>query len=242
MLALMGFFLWARVHHMVSPVLGLGLFGASFIAFVTLGIWPWHLEVGTDSIVLRSLHRVQVVPLADIRSVDDQLVGGQTAALRVTLGQAGKSLLLQPWAWSKTVFAMRAAIVLALLRSRENLPVAAGSNLDRAGLDPAQWVAKLRAIGDSAATLRDAPVDREHMLRVVEDPCSPARERAAAAVALSAGADDQDRSRLRAAAGGIADRRVRVVLESAADQASNEALASALDGLDRDEGRLRVAT
>jgi hypothetical protein len=80
-----------------------------------------------------------------------------------------------------------------------------------------EWVTSLRAIGAGAnADTRTAPFPRERLLRIVEDPTSPADDRAAAAVAVGASLGAEDRLRLRSVADAVVAPRLRVAIEAAA--------------------------
>lgn len=97
----------------------------------------------------------------------------------------------------------------------------------------AQWLEALRGLGSGAATpYRSAVTDSEKLSRLLEDPRRKPSIRAAAAVALAASGDTTAAAKLRIAAGSMADRRVRVALESIAD---DTAVAEALEELDREE-------
>lgn len=99
----------------------------------------------------------------------------------------------------------------------------------------AAWIASLRALGEGIeAGPRTAPIPRDRLLRILEAPALPAIDRAAAAVALAVDADDGERERLRIAAED-AEPRLRVVLEQAAAEADEEALAAALEAIEAAE-------
>src|SRR5262249_28225525 len=91
--------------------------------------------------------------------------------------------------------------------------------LKRGDREVSAWVSMLRTIGAGAnADMRTAPVPRERLFRIVEDPASPAIDRAAAAVALGADLDEDGRRRLADAAHATAAPKLRVAIEKAADR------------------------
>jgi hypothetical protein len=102
------------------------------------------------------------------------------------------------------------------------------------------WVAALRSIGAGAnADLRTAPMPGERLFRIVEDPASPAVDRAAAAVALGGDLDEQTRTRLRFVADATAEPRLRLAIEKAAageDKAEIEAALAEIEGKDSRRG------
>jgi hypothetical protein len=104
-----------------------------------------------------------------------------------------------------------------------------------------EWVASLRAIGTGAnADMRTAPVPRENLFRIVEDPAAVATDRAAAAIALGAELDDESRARLRRTAESTAALRLRVAFERAAGDGETAEIEAALAELDGEEGQRRA--
>jgi hypothetical protein len=91
-----------------------------------------------------------------------------------------------------------------------------------------EWIRLLRAVGSGAnADHRTAPIPREELFRIVEDPGAAPAERARAAVAIGGGLDDSGRSRLRIAAEATAAPEVRALLELSAEEADEAQIAEA---------------
>jgi hypothetical protein len=113
-----------------------------------------------------------------------------------------------------------------------------GAALRRGTRTVRQWVAALRAIGSGAnADMRTAPLPRERLLRIVEDPASPEEERAAAAVALATEQDDDGHARMRIVAMHVAAPRLRVAIEAAAKADDAELEAALAQVVDEGESR-----
>ena len=86
-----------------------------------------------------------------------------------------------------------------------------------------EWARALRAVGSgTAVTYRTAPPSRGELLRVAVDPAAATEVRVAAAVALGAPTDDDERARLRVAADVTALPKLRVVLLRASDAGADE--------------------
>lgn len=100
------------------------------------------------------------------------------------------------------------------------------------------WLSALRSIGAGANTsLRTAPVSRERLLRVAEDPASPVVERVAAAVALGDDEDGESRSRLRSLAEATAAPDLRRAIEEAGHSRDDAELAEALAQVEEESRR-----
>ncbi len=138
------------------------------------------------------------------------------------------------WGLGKTrVEVLTERILQALASFREGDADAAADLLRRGAHDVSAWVRALRSLGSGAnADARTAPVPRERLLRIVEDPALPPQDRAAAAVALGADLDDEGRGRLRLAAAASALPRLRIAIETAASGADESELAAALGEMD----------
>lgn len=103
----------------------------------------------------------------------------------------------------------------------------------RGGRAAGEWIRSLRVLGSGAnADHRTAPVERDTLFRIAEDPGSDPSRRVSAAVALGGTLDEPGRARLRVAASTTASPELRGALELAADEAaSDEALAAAMEGV-----------
>jgi hypothetical protein len=214
--------------------------------FATLAgfLVPSKLDVGADGIALHWLGTRRFIGYAQIACVTTYEKGfgrSRTAGLSFRL-RSGEELLVP--------VARRAADVeIAVIdeRVREAMKsfesgegAAEGARLERQGRSIADWVTALRGIGAGAdASLRTAPIPRDRLFRIVEDPTARAAERAAAAVALGGELDDESRVRLRSVAEATAAPRLRVAIESAAG-GDGAAMEAALAELDEEEERARV--
>lgn len=103
-----------------------------------------------------------------------------------------------------------------------------------------EWAASLKSIaaGDRLV-YRVAPVERETLFGVLEDPARTASARLAAAVALGASVDEAGRVRMKQAASGVAEPKLRVALEKVAAGSADEETAALLDEIDAREHERR---
>lgn len=118
----------------------------------------------------------------------------------------------------------------------------AAALLGREGRGISEWITSLRALGAGAnADMRTAPVPRERLFRIVEDPALDATSRAAAAVALGTDLDAGGRARLRAAAEATVAPKLRFAIEKAADTQTAEdgAIEAALTEIEAEGAKLR---
>jgi hypothetical protein len=215
-----------------------GLVGLAAVALGTLWflVWmnlPGRVALGADGLVVDWRNEKRFVPFADVskvlalgRNVAGKRFVGVAIALRdgdtveVFLGEDGKRARRRV-----AELVERIGVALEAYKGEEDVDA---SVLDRGDRTIDAWRTRLRAIGEgSNAGPREAPVPHEKLWRIVEDPRSAERARVAAAVALSSKLDDGGRSRLRVAAEGTAEPRLRVALESVAqgdDDAAVEVL------------------
>jgi hypothetical protein len=106
----------------------------------------------------------------------------------------------------------------------------------RSGRTTEDWVEALRALAVSD-DYREAAVPREALWRIAEDPAAEPTARAGAAVALRGRIDEADRARLRVAAESSVSPKLRVALEAAATDGSDDGeLHAALEGLEETAG------
>jgi hypothetical protein len=211
----------------------------ALVPFVVLCMIPFYVipatvVVGMDAILVRWLWTRELVPTADIlgvgrfdtgtgrdrvRGVELRLRGGRTLRLPVSSRQADeRAAMIQK----------RIEDVVALARSAAPAPDEA-LVLTRGDLALRDWIGRLKALGAGATdTLRTAAVVPDRLWRVAADPAQPAAMRAAAAVALSPTLDEPGRARLAEVARSTAAPKLRVALERAASDASEEELEEAL--------------
>jgi hypothetical protein len=186
-----------------------------------------QVTVGADGIhVKRTFSRARFIAYADVREVR---LWERT--LVVELNDDSKLMLHR----DEEGLAHEKRIREALAQHRaRNVNAAAAVN--RGGRTTSEW---LEATSDRRPTYRAAHVPDEELWNIVEDAAASPTERAGAALALRKELDDAGRNRLRIAAGACAEKKLRVALESVAENASDEDLEDVLEPLqDRAARRL----
>jgi hypothetical protein len=226
-----------------------GVFFAAIAAMLVLTVARTRLDVGADGIALRWLWWRRYVGYEDIEMVTRYEKGwgrSRTSGLSVLL-RSGEEVLVpigRRGAMDDPDIAVIEERVREAMEAFRPGGVAADAALLRRGdRGLSEWVAALRALGAGAnADMRTAPVPRERLFRVVEDPACAPTDRAAAAVALAGAVDEEGRARLRTIAEATAAPHLRIALQKAAD-ASHEAEAeAALAQLEHDEEPRRART
>ncbi len=178
---------------------------------------PSTIRIGVDGVLFRWLWLSDFTPFATVRSItlrneekhafaDLQLVDGRKVAL--PLGTPGGSEQL---AYRRLLQAFDA------YQARQG---SAGTEaLARGNRTPMEWLTALRGLAAGAnANMRTAPIENERLWTIVEDPSAAPTARASAAAALGSAANDAERDRIRIAAGSIAEPRLRIAVEKAADE------------------------
>jgi len=100
--------------------------------------------------------------------------------------------------------------------------------LERGGRSIAEWKEAVRRVALSDAGFRQQPLRHDDFERVLADPTAPADRRVGTALALRA-LDERAAVRIRVAAEGSANERLRVLLEAASDgEVDEDALADAM--------------
>jgi hypothetical protein len=210
------------------------------LAFAVLLVIPSRLRVGADGIETRWLGVRRFLPY-------DQMVGivryekgwgnSQVKGLRVTLRSGEEvEVPIKRGRWDDDQIAVIGERILEAKDAVERGDIAVDAALLQRRERPlGEWVAALRAIGTGAnATLRTAPVPRDKLMRIVEDPKQAATARAAAAVALGSELDDDGRVRLRMAAEATAAPKLRVAIEKVASGGDDAEIEAALSEVERD--------
>ena len=202
-------------------VVALGLF-VVLAPLLTLA----RLTVGIDGVVRSRLGRKRFIGYGDIDTVryEERWWGWRTGVL-LTL-RSGEMVRFPMAQLDKETGAIIEERIWEAMAVHAGGDGADAALLRKGTRTVGQWIASLRAIGAGAnADLRTAPLPRERLLRIVEDPASPADDRAAAAVAVGASSNDDDRARLQSVADAVAAPRLRVAIEAAAgaDDAELEA-------------------
>ena len=209
------------------------------LAFQLLG--AKRLRLGTDGVAVRRLGRERFVPYDDIEGVElwkphrhrtsEYPPRGFTLLLR-----GGDKLRLRTAEARQLLGSGNQAepdYIAATIRARlgivpETHPPAV---LERNERSTAEWIAALRALCSREGGYRTAHSTADELWRVLEDPALPPKSRAAAVIALAAGASGDERKRLGFAAASSASRTFRAAV-SAAQTGDDAALATALSRLD----------
>ena len=210
---------------------------AALVGFATLV--RTRLDVGADGILTTWLGRRRFIPYHEIASVasyvDERGMYRSRyfgVAVTTTAGDTIRLPITQVTALdsSNRVHGVLQRIREAIEAYRGGHATPAAAALDRGERSERAWVVALRAIGSGAALdHRTAPLLPEQLWRVVEDPSQKPAVRAGAAVVLGSTVDDAGRARLRVTARAVAEPKVRIALEAAADGGDDdEALERAL--------------
>jgi hypothetical protein len=221
-------------HHVGPPAAAILIFALSLIAFVVVTVMPTRLDVGADGIVLTWFGRQRFIAYGDVDFVTRYDKGwGRSRQLGVSVTLKSGEEVLIPVAqkgWNDgDVGIIQERIEEAMEARRQGGAAADAALLRRGDRAPSDWIRALRAIGAGAnADMRTAPLPRERLFRIVEDPTAPPADRAAAAVALGGDLDPSARARLRAAAAATAAPRLRIVIEQTATAEDDAALEAAL--------------
>lgn len=168
------------------------------------------LRVGTDGVVVQRLGRRRFFARATLTSVgvrDDAVVLRRIGGVPVTVRTSGRT----------EAAAVAVRIREAMFEGGASAGPEALSRLDRHGRTVTDWLREVRALGKEQGGYRDAALDAQALLDVLEDGAAPPDRRIAAAAVLSAApaGDSAVRARVRAAAETCADPRLRVALEAA---------------------------
>jgi hypothetical protein len=229
--------------HGHAPGLGgatMGLFVAGIVAMLVVFMSPTRLRVGADGLALGWLWTRRFVGYDQIEDVSRFEKGwgrSHVCGVRLQL-RTGEEVLVpvtQGDRSSQEIAVIEERIQEAMESFRRGGSAAEAALLRRGERKVTEWVAALRALGTGAnADMRTAPVPRERLFRIVEDPAASPPDRAAAAVALGAPGGDLDaegRARLQLAAKSTAAPRLRFAIETAAgeDQAAVEEALAALE-------------
>jgi hypothetical protein len=218
------------------------MLGATILAGVVLAVAPTRLDVGADGIALRWLGRTRFIAYEDIEGVARYARDwgrSKIYGLSIVLRSAEEVLVpisMQEWGDGDPVSLIEERIEEAMHAFRKGGAAADAALLRRGERAMSDWISALRSLGAGAnADLRTAPVPRDRLFRIVEDPAAAPADRAAAAVALGGDLDDDGRARLKAVAEATAAPRLRIAIEKAATEPDGAALEEALAALEVDE-------
>jgi hypothetical protein len=233
------FFLFVATSR-AAPI-GFVLLVASSVVSAILSALPTRFDVGADGVVLRWLGRSRFIGYDRIRAVtrfDRRTTWGRSAVRGVSLDLRSGEEVAVPvtsagWSDPGEIAVIEERIRQAMETFRLGGTAADAAMLRRGGRGVRDWIVALRSLGAGAnADMRTAPVGRERLFRIVEDPSLAPVDRAAAAVALGGDLDDEGRARLDAVAGAIAAPKLRFALEKAATAPDAAELEAALAELD----------
>jgi hypothetical protein len=181
-----------------------------------------RLVIGGDGIRIEGGLGGRFIPYADIARVLASAHGADEASNAIVLTlRTGKSVVLPTVAQEHEQVAALVRRIEAGRAAVETQGAGLARVLDRNGRSLDAWRAELAALGARQGGFRDAPVSADLLERELRDATAPAERRVAAAVALKALDPD--------------DRRVRVVVDTSADEDVRAALEAACeDRLDED--------
>lgn len=215
---------------------------ALVVAFVGC-VAPTAVTVGADGVLLRWLGTLRFVPWASVGAIE-AFDGGVLLAITRGGGSApdrGSWLTLRMPGDHARHHPERDAMVERMRQAwrdhgwrRDDGPER--RIVCRSGGRTREWVCAMRAIAAAPVGYRVAAVAPEHLWRIVEDCHADRVARTGAAIALAPTLDEMGRDRLRAAASGAAEPRLRIALATAATDAaaiaSDEDLAAVLDAIE----------
>ena len=194
-----------------------------------------EVTVGLDAVVVRGPFRRRVIPWSRIQDITHDLTS-VTLHLTPPAGEdraASVRLRLPGWSDQSSAAALATRLEEArALRSEvadENL----GDKLARAGRPLKDWRASVASLLDgNALAYRSAAVRVETLRTLAASPSTPAEQRLAAALAIGSAGDRAARAAVRASAGSVVSRRLRIALREALketpdEKAIEEALAEA---------------
>ena len=208
---LMGYFMLSEMRF--DPIALIFVVLAVGACVLTVGLasrlQTTTLRVGTDGIRIGVLKRF--LPFSQLERID---TAGRALVLRATDGRKWLVRTVSPDHALDLERQVRKALRTRAKRRRQHHDRVLRT-LERGERTVETWLDGLRGLM-AGATYRTAVVDSEELVRVVEDAAATRQLRVAAAYALSPSSDPEVRRRVRIAALGCADERMREALEQAA--------------------------
>jgi hypothetical protein len=220
-----------------SPGPWLALFAllgvAILVGWSAVMLMPTRAVVGADGVLISWFWRRRFLRYGEVRAVRPFGSGNNQGVALWTAESAPIKLPIKPQLTQQlndqSTDLVTQRIQQALASYHQNRREREVTLPERGQRTVAEWIQSLRATGSGAnADHRTAPVSREELFRIVEDPGAEPASRAAAAIAIGGGLDDQGRARLRIAAESTAAPDVRALLELSAEEADEDRIASAL--------------
>jgi hypothetical protein len=212
----------------LSMLLGAWWWVPLFAVFHVLSNRPSKIRIGVDGVHLRWLWVSRFTPFSAVRSVWMREESSQRFVDLVRTDGTTTSIPVSKQDGEQDLAHQRILQAFQAYQARQGS--ADTEALARGSRTPLEWLTALRGLGAGASSgLRTAHIDPDRLWTIVEDPSAAPAARAGAAAALASSASKQERSRIRIAAETIAEPRLRIAVEKAADEATSEAeLAEAL--------------
>ncbi len=205
--------LWALPRSVLLARATLVAVWAAFTVAATARSAPARVEVGTDGVLVRKGFSKRFIPYPALHAATAP--DGDTLDLHLVAEPIMRLKTTSPG--DRAAVKVAAAITYAIDRWRKARSVDDLGLLDRKGRAVEAWREAVGATLAPQGAFRGVALDREAVLRVLEDPSAPHERRVGAALAL-AGTD------------GAAATRVRVVIDGCANEALRDALEAAVEG------------
>jgi hypothetical protein len=186
-----------------SPVLAVALSAAYLFVMAR----PQRVEIAADGVILTWFGRRRFVPFSKAK----EIVAGRTGVALV-LGSGKRIVVTRDSSRDAIAERLRQALD-AHRRGKSNEVVA--SFVARDERDVAEWVRQLRTLRSEG--YRTNSIDKEALLRVVEDPAAAPDARAGAVVVLRPTLDEHVRQRIRVASDATAAPALRIALDALAE-------------------------
>jgi hypothetical protein len=206
---------------------------------IAMALAAQRVVVDADGVSVRSILGRRFIAHREIDRVHWRIVRGpirdkrhETQQLVITL-RSGDEVIVSTGAGQQ---------IAASIRTKKYQRRASSESTDRAlargRRSTARWLRGLRALAPKHGSYRTHESNGMGLWNVVESRWTSPVERAAAAVALRSSLDESSRRRLRVVATETEDQALRILIEQAADEeASDEALAEALEQVERTSTR-----
>ncbi len=225
------------IESVLNAIFGAHVWSGAIFGVLTVLFWAWftrslgrrasppRVEVGNDGVAIQHIDRVFVRYDALLR-----VEAGHALVLHLADG-ARRTVPTSAGDGVDPRYARSAAAAIELARER----FAASRNpddfglLERNGRPVAEWRAALAALLAPSGAFRGAALDREGVLRVLDDPAASPERRVGAVLALAAG-DHDAVTRVRVAIDGCAHPETREAMEAARDGRLDERAVARLRG------------
>lgn len=174
--------------------------------------WPQRVEIATDGVVVSWFGRRRFTRFADVKEI--AIARG---AVSLVL-HSGKAIVVSRDDQMPAIAArLREAFDAYQQRGSDGVVAALVAREEREMPD---WLTHLRGL--RSQSYREASIDDEALLRVVEDPGAAPDARAGAVVALRPTLSSAGRERIRVASAATAEPRLRVALDALADASEEQ--------------------